>query len=123
MLYRILADVVVVVHFAFIVFVVAGAVLAWRWPGALWAHLPALGWGVGTVTIGFPCPLTPLEKGLRRAAGDAGYHGGFVDHYIEDVIYPDEYSVLLRGLAAVTIIASYVVVLRRTTASRARAAR
>jgi hypothetical protein len=113
MLYRILADGVMVVHFAFILFVVVGAVLAWRWPAVLWVHVPALAWGVGTVAIGFPCPLTTLENGLRRVAGDAGYGGGFVDRYIEDVIYPDEYTILLRGLAALAIAGSYVAVLRR----------
>ena len=118
MLYRILADGVVIVHFAFILFVALGAVLAWRRPALVWAHVPALAWGVGTVVIGFPCPLTPLEKGLRRLAGDGGYQGGFVDHYIEGVIYPDEYSVALRALAAVTVVAGYAGLLRR--AGRAR---
>jgi hypothetical protein len=113
MLYRIFADGVMTVHFAFIMFVAVGAVLAWRWPALLWVHLPALVWGVGTVTIGFPCPLTPLEKGLRRLAGDEGYAGGFVDHYIEDVVYPDEYSVVLRALAVVTIVAGYLGLLLR----------
>jgi Protein of Unknown function (DUF2784) len=118
MLYRILADAVMVVHFAFILFVVGGAILAWRWPAVLWAHLPALAWGIGTVAIGFPCPLTTLENGFRRLAGDAGYQGGFVDRYIEDVIYPGEYTVLLRGLAALAITGSYVAVLRRAKAAR-----
>lgn len=107
MLYRVLADGVMVVHFAFIVFVAVGAVVAWRWPALIWAHLPAMAWGLGTVTIGLPCPLTPLEKGLRRRAGDEGYEGGFVDHYIEDVIYPDEYSSVLRSLVAVMVVAGY----------------
>ncbi len=117
MLYRILADGVMVAHFAFIMFVVVGAVLAWRWPVVLWAHVPALAWGVGTIAIGFPCPLTALEKGLRRMAGEAGYAGGFVDRYIEDVIYPDEYTVLLRSVAALAVVGSYVVALRRVTPS------
>jgi uncharacterized protein DUF2784 len=108
MLYRILADGVMIVHFAFILFVALGAVLAWRWPSLVWVHLPALAWGVGTVAIGFACPLTPLEKALRRLAGDEGYDGGFVDHYIENVIYPDQYSFALRGLALVTIVSGYI---------------
>jgi hypothetical protein len=108
MLYRILADGVVVVHFAFILFVAVGAVLAWRWPALVRVHLPALAWGAGTVVIGFPCPLTPLEKGLRRLAGEEGYQGGFVDHYIEDVIYSDEYTVVLRAVAVATIVVGYL---------------
>ena len=118
MLYRILADGAMVVHFAFILFVVFGALLAWRWPALLWAHVPALAWGAGTIAIGFPCPLTALENGFRRLAGDAGFQGGFVDRYIEDVIYPDEYTVVLRTLAALVIAGSYVAVLRRTRSAR-----
>ena len=114
MLYRILADGVVVVHFAFILFVVAGAAMAWRWPALVRAHVPALGWAIGTVVIGFPCPLTPLEKGLRHQAGEDGYTGGFVDRYIEDVVYPDEYTWVLRAVAAVAIVVSYVGLARRT---------
>ena len=115
MLYRILADGVMVVHFSFVVFVVVGGVLAWRWPALVWVHLPALAWAAGTVTIGFPCPLTSLEKGLRRLAGDRGYEAGFVDHYIEDVIYPDEYSFVLRALAGVAIFTAYLRLLRRAS--------
>lgn len=119
MLYRILADGVMIVHFAFIMYVATGVVLAWRWPALVWVHLPALAWGVGTVTIGFPCPLTPMEKGLRRLAGDEAYEGGFVDHYVEDVIYPDEYSFVLRSLAVVTIVVGYVGLRRRARTSAA----
>lgn len=113
MLYRIAADAVMILHFTFIVFFAAGPLLAWRWPRVVWAHLPALAWGAGTVLIGFQCPLTGLEKGLRRLAGSEGYDGGFVDHYIEDVIYPDEYAFVLRALAAVIIAAGYVGLRRR----------
>lgn len=108
MVYRVLADAVVLVHLAFILFVAVGALLAWRWPRMVWAHLPALAWGVGTVTIGFPCPLTTLEKALDRRAGGDVYDGGFIDRYVEDVIYPDEYSSILRSLAAVVIVIGYL---------------
>lgn len=115
MLYRVLADVVVFVHLGFILFVATGALLAWRWPALVWAHLPALAWGAGTVTIGFPCPLTSLEKGLRERAGADGYEGGFVDHYIENVVYPDEYAFVLRTLAFVVIVTGYLGRRRRVT--------
>lgn len=113
MLYRILADAVVVVHLGFLVFVAVGAVLAWRWPAVVWAHLPALAWAIGSLSIGFPCPLTGLEKGLRRRTGTEGYEGGFVDHYIEDLVYPDEYTSILRALVAVTVVLGYLRLSRR----------
>ena len=113
MLYRVLADAVVIVHLGFIMFVATGALLAWRWPALVWLHLPALAWGVGTIVIGFPCPLTSIENGLRRLAGAGGYEGGFVDRYIEDVVYPDEYSLALRALAAVAVVGGYAARFRR----------
>ncbi|WER45867.1 DUF2784 domain-containing protein [Cupriavidus sp. WKF15] len=83
-----LADLVVVVHFLFIAFVVGGALLLFRWPRVAWVHLPAAAWGVFVEWSGRICPLTPLENALRRAAGEAGYGGGFVERYLLPVIYP-----------------------------------
>jgi hypothetical protein len=111
--FRVLADAVLVVHLAFIVFIAVGALLAWRWPGLVWVHLPAVAWGVGIVTIGWACPLTPLEKWLRRSAGEEAYSGGFVDRYVEGVMYPEELTPLLRTLAAAAVVVGYVGVLRR----------
>ena len=108
-----LAHAVVVFHLAFIVFVAVGSLLACRWPWLVWLHLPSVAWGAGIVAIGWDCPLTPLEKWLRRRDGES-YEGGFVDHYLEDVVYPEELTPPLRALAAVLIAAGYaVLVLRR----------
>jgi hypothetical protein len=85
---RLLADAVVAVHLAFIVFVVGGGLLVlWR---RRWAalHLPAVAWGAWTELTGTLCPLTPWEQALRQRAGEAGYAGGFVDHYLMPLIYP-----------------------------------
>ncbi len=82
------ADLVVALHFAFILFVVAGGLLVLRWPRLAWVHLPVVAWGAGIELIGWVCPLTPLENALRRAAGQAGYAGGFIDHYLSPLIYP-----------------------------------
>ncbi len=82
------ADLVVVVHFAFILFAVLGALLVLRWPRLAWAHLPALAWAAGIMIVGGVCPLTPLEQRLRVEAGQAGYEGGFIEHYIVPLIYP-----------------------------------
>lgn len=118
MIYRIAADAVMVAHFAFILFVATGALLAWRWPRLVWLHVPALAWGLATLTIGIECPLTGLEKGLRQLAGTEGYTGGFVDHYLDNVVYPEEYGGLLRALAGMAIIAGYVLLHRRTSSAR-----
>ena len=87
--YRILADGAVIVHLLFIVFVVGGGVLVWRWPMVAFAHVPAFVWGVMIEFGGWICPLTYLENDLRRSARAAGYEGGFVEHYIVPVIYPE----------------------------------
>ena len=89
MLPRVAADIVVTVHFGFIVFVVLGGLLALRWPRMVWVHVPVAVWGVVIELVGFICPLTPLENRLRVAAGDDGYAGGFIDHYLIPVVYPD----------------------------------
>ncbi len=88
MIYRALADLVLVLHLAFIVFVVAGGLLALRWRWAPLVHLPAALWGVVVQVSGRVCPLTPLENALRDAAGEAGYAGGFIEHYLVPTIYP-----------------------------------
>ena len=89
MLYRVLADLVMLLHFAYIMFVVGGAflVLYRRW--WMWVHLPAVAWGVWVEFLAKICPLTPLENTLRARAGQEGYSGGFIDHYIARAIYPD----------------------------------
>lgn len=83
-----LAELVVVLHFCFVLFVLFGGVLALRWPKVVWIHLPAAAWGALISFAGWVCPLTPLEKWLRRQGGSAGYEGGFVEHYILPVLYP-----------------------------------
>src|SRR6185436_18401898 len=88
MLYRLLADLVVVLHLAFVLFVVLGGLLALRWPRAAWFHIPAAVWGAGIELVQGICPLTPLENHLRQLGGEAGYSGGFVEHYLLPVLYP-----------------------------------
>ena len=88
MIFRLLADALVIVHFAFIAFVVAGGFLALRHRAWAAVHLPAAAWGAWTEFTGTICPLTPWENALRARAGDAGYRGGFVEHYLIPLIYP-----------------------------------
>ena len=88
MLYSILADIVVAIHFLFILFVVLGALFVLKWPWVIYLHLPAAAWGALIMFMGWICPLTPLENRLRISAGEAGYSGGFIDQYLMPVIYP-----------------------------------
>lgn len=87
-MHALLADLVVAVHLAFIVFAVAGGALVLRRPRLAWLHLPAVLWGAAVVAFGWICPLTPLENRLRAAAGEAGYAGDFVERYLVPLIYP-----------------------------------
>lgn len=95
MAYRILADLIVGVHALFVAFVVVGGLLALRWPRVAALHLPAAVWGALIEFQGWICPLTPLENSLRTAAGQAGYQGGFIEHYLLPVLYP---AGLTRGV-------------------------
>ncbi len=88
MSYRIAADAVLLLHLAFILFVVLGGLLVLRWPRLALLHLPAVAWGATVEFLHLICPLTPLENRLRLAAGDQGYSGGFMEHYLVPMIYP-----------------------------------
>lgn len=114
MLYRVLADGVVIVHLGYIAFVATGALLSWRWRRLLWLHVPAVAWAVVIVVLQQPCPLTPLEKRLRRAAGDAGYPGGFIDHYLTGVIYPHGWLGLAQALVAAAVVVGYAGLILRS---------
>lgn len=88
MLWRLLADAVLVLHLLFVAFAVMGGLLALRWRWMPWLHLPALAWGATVEFTGWICPLTPLENALRQAGGQAGYQGGFIEHYLVPLLYP-----------------------------------
>jgi hypothetical protein len=95
MLYRLSADLVLITHLAFVIFVALGGLLVLRRPRLMWLHLPAVVWGALSEFLGVLCPLTPLETTLRELGGGTGYEGDFIEHYIAAVIYP---SGLTRGL-------------------------
>ena len=88
MRYRGAADAVLLVHFAFVLFVILGGLLIFRWPRMAWVHAPVALYGALIEFAGFICPLTPLEVWLRRQGGEAGYSGGFIEHYITAALYP-----------------------------------
>lgn len=89
MLWSWLADALLLLHGLFIAWVVLGALAVWRRPRLAWAHLPCAAWGAWVELAGWVCPLTPLEQRLRLAAGEAGYAGGFIEHYLTAAIYPE----------------------------------
>lgn len=110
MAHRILADAVLVIHLGFILFVAAGGFLVlWR-KAVAWLHIPAVGWGALIEFQGWVCPLTPLEVWARLRAGETGYSGGFIEHYLLPVVYP---AVLTReeqiALGALVLIVNALV--------------
>ena len=117
MIYRILADFVVVFHGAYVVFVVLGALLALKWPKVLWVHAPAAIWGVLIEYAGWVCPLTPLENHLRALAGEAGYSGDFIEHYILRALYPQGLTPTIRyvlGTFALLVnVLAYTIVIKK----------
>jgi hypothetical protein len=116
-MYLLLADAIVVFHFLFIVFVVAGGLLVLRRPRLAWIHLPAVAWGAGIEFAGGICPLTPLENYLRRLGGESTYSGDFVMQYLLPVIYPENLTVtaqyILGALVIVINLIVYSMVIRR----------
>jgi hypothetical protein len=88
----------------FVLFVVAGGLLALRWPRLAYVHLPAAAWGVLIELTGWVCPLTPLEQSLRLKAGEQGYSGSFIEHYVLPLLYPSALTRTIQvGLGAIVI--------------------
>lgn len=103
------ASLVLLLHLAFVLFVVGGAVLVARWPRLAWLHLPAAAWGCFVELTGRGCPLTALENTLRLRAGLDGYAGGFIEHYILALLYPggltrDVQLVLAAAVALINLV-------------------
>ena len=115
-MWEVLADAVVLLHLAVVVFIVLGGLLALRWPRAAMVHLPFAAWGIAIELGQWVCPLTPLENRLRRLAGEAGYEGGFVEHYVLPVLYPagltPRVSLVLAALVLGVNAAIYAAVVR-----------
>jgi hypothetical protein len=116
-LYSILADLVVVAHFLFIAFVVAGGLLVLHMPRLALIHLPAAIWGALIEFSGWICPLTPLENRLRRLAGGSSYGGGFIEQHIIPVIYPETLTAntqyILGGLVIAVNLVFYALIIRK----------
>ena len=117
MIYRALADLVLVVHLAFVVFVVLGGLLVLRWPRLAWLHVPAAIWGVLIEYTGWICPLTPFENSFRTLGGEVSYSDGFIQHYIQPILYPAGLTrstqVVLGSLVLLVNLTAYSVVIAR----------
>ena len=105
MIWSLLADALVVVHFAFTAFVIFGGFLAWRWRRIAIAHLPALAWGCWVELSHSVCPLTPWENQLRRLSGEARYDEGFLAHYLVRALYPPGLTWHIQWLLALLLLA------------------
>ena len=109
MIYRLLANVVVILHLGFVAFVILGGFLLRRWPRLVYVHVPVAIWGALIEFTGWVCPLTPLENHLRRLGGQAGYSGGFVEHYLIPVLYPHALTRNVQYVLGAVVIAINVV--------------
>ncbi len=117
MLYRYLADAVVLIHLAFVGFAVLGGLLVLRWRRLAWLHLPAVAWAALVEIAGWICPLTELENAFRQRAGEAAYRADFVAHYLLPVLYPPGLTrgtqFLLAGLVVAINLLVYLRLVRR----------
>jgi hypothetical protein len=120
MTYRVLADAVLLLHLAFILFVVLGGWLVAIRPKLVWLHLPVVAWGASVEFFGLTCPLTPLENWLRDRGGESGYSGGFIDHYLMPLMYPAGLTrgmqLVLGDMVVAINLAAYAVIWRRRRA-------
>jgi hypothetical protein len=123
MLSRLVADGFFLVHAAYIAFVGLGGLLVWRRPRLAWVHLPAAAWGVLVQFVSWACPLTALENSFRRRAGQAGYEGGFIEHYLEPLVYPANLTPHLQMWLAVLVVLLNATVYALLLSRRGRAPR
>jgi hypothetical protein len=122
MFLKLAADFVVLLHLAFILFVVLGGLVVFRWPRFMWLHMPAAAWGAFIEFSGRVCPLTPLENRLQIAAGETGYSGGFIEAYLIPVVYPDRLTRWVQislgvGVVAINLVFYGLIVGRRPRAN------
>ena len=110
MIYRIAADGILLLHLAFTLFAVLGGLLVLRRPSLLWAHLAAVLWGVVIEWADWVCPLTPLENFFRERGGEAGYAGGFIEHYLGLLLYHENLPIELRYLMGLGLVAANLII-------------
>lgn len=121
MLQRLAADLTLLAHLAFIVFVMLGGLLSARWRWMPLVQLPAAAWGVFVELSGWGCPLTYLENHFRAAAGQAGYQGSFVEHYLQGILYPSGLNAAWQGMLALLVIVTNIAIYGWIAHKRSRA--
>lgn len=107
--YRWLVTAILLVHGLYLLYVVLGGLLTWRWPRAFWPHLLAAGWGLAVVAVPLNCPLTWAADWARRRAGEGPAPQGFIDSYVQGVLYPARYTGLLQVLVGVVVVGSWAI--------------
>lgn len=120
MIAGLVADIIVLAHLGFILFVALGGILVVKWGKVAFLHLPCALWGMLIAWGGWICPLTPLEMHFRQLAGQAGYTGGFVDHYVMPIVYPEGLTRGMQIAFGVTILTVNLLVYARVLVKRAR---
>lgn len=118
MMYPLLADLVLLLHFAFVLFALFGGLLVLRHKRVMWLHLPTLLWGVVVEWADLICPLTPLENALRLRGGELAYGGGFIEHYLSLLLYPDALTPDVRYLLGIMLIFVNVAIYARVMRHR-----
>ena len=103
-MYPLLADLVLIVHLAFVVFVLCGGLLVLRWRWIAWLHMPAIAWGAFVEFSGWICPLTPLENWLRAQGGETAYRSDFIAQYLLPVLYPGDLTRDLQLLLGTVVV-------------------
>lgn len=104
MVYRLLADLILILHFCFVLFAIFGGLLVLRWRWVWKLHLPALGWSFLVQYFVWICPLTNWENYFRRLGGEAGYESGFVEYFISAILYPGIITPQTHLLLAIALI-------------------
>ena len=104
------ADLLVVLHLCFVIFVVFGGFLTWQMPRVAWVHLPAVAWGALVEFNQWICPLTPLEQQLRARAGESGYNESFVEHYLMPLLYPPGLTPAMQWVLGALVVAANILI-------------
>lgn len=107
-MYQAIADLVMLLHFAFLVVLTLGGFAAWRWPRLIWIHVGLATWGVLNAVVKVPCPLTDVEDWARRRAGEEGLPRGFIDNYLTGVVYPEEHLAAVQVGVACLVAISWI---------------